>query len=74
MAMSELEIVKGAAILLAHRLCLDTNSNTGSITLGNLQKKGTKDKPKNFRVTVTELTDEEVEHYMKEQGANDERS
>lgn len=70
MGMSEMEIIKGAAILLSQKLCLETNSSTGSITIGNLQRKGTKEKPRNYRIVVTELSDKEVEHYQKKTPQN----
>jgi hypothetical protein len=60
--MTEIELIKGAAILLAQKLCVDNNTDRGSITIGGVQKKGGKDKPRNYRVTVRELTDDEVEH------------
>jgi len=65
--MTELETVKGAAILLSQILCMNTNATTGSITIGGLQRKDGSDKPKNYRVVVTELSDEEVEHYQKQE-------
>lgn len=63
--MTDLELVKGAAILLAQKLCLDVNANKSSITIGGLFKKGTKDTPKNYRVIITEISDDEVEHERK---------
>lgn len=63
--MSDLDLVKGAAILLAQKLCLDVNATKSSITIGGLQRKGSDDKPKNYRVIVVEISDEEVEHERK---------
>ena len=67
MPLSEIEIVQGAAMILAKKLCIETNATKSSITIGGMQAKDGSGKPKNFRVTVAELSDEEVEHYQKDQ-------
>lgn len=64
MSMTEIEVVQGAAMLLAKKLCIDTNATNSSITIGGMwDKKDPNAKARNFRVTIKELSDKEVEHY-----------
>lgn len=65
--LGEMEIIKGAATLLAQTMLGGTmNAGIGSVTIGFAPKDNPQDE-QYYRVTVKKLSKKEVEHYQDEQ-------